>query len=122
MDFDLTEEQRMIRDAAREFAESEVAPGAGERDRTGEFPIAQFRAAAAQGFAGVLIPEEFGGSALGNIAASLILIEVNRACASTGVTLSVHNSLCSGPIAKFGNDEQKRRYLPKLASGEWLGA
>ena len=122
MDFDLTEEQRMIRDAAREFAESEVAPGAGERDRSGEFPMAQFKAAAAQGFAGVLIPEEFGGSALGNLAACLILIEVNRACASTGVTLSVHNSLCSGPIVKFGNDEQKRRYLPKLASGEWLGA
>jgi butyryl-CoA dehydrogenase len=122
MDFDLTEEQRMIRDAAREFAESEVAPGAGERDRSGEFPIAQFRAAAAQGFAGVLVPEEYGGSALGNLAASLILIEVNRACASTGVTLSVHNSLCCGPVAKFGTEEQKRKYLPRLASGEWLGA
>jgi butyryl-CoA dehydrogenase len=122
MDFDLTEEQRMIRDAAREFAEAEVAPGAGERDRSGEFPLAQFKAAAAQGFAGVLIPEEFGGSALGNIASCLILIEVNRACASTGVTLSVHNSLCSAPLVKFGTDAQKKQYLPKLATGEWLGA
>jgi butyryl-CoA dehydrogenase len=122
MDFDLTEEQRMIRDAAREFAEAEVAPGAGERDRSGEFPLAQFKAAAAQGFAGVLVPEEYGGSALGNIASCLILIEVNRACASTGVTLSVHNSLCSAPLAKFGTPEQKRQYLPRLASGEWLGA
>ena len=122
MDFDLTEEQRMIREAAREFAEAEVAPGAGERDRSGEFPLAQFKAAAAQGFAGVLIPEEYGGSALGNVAASLILIEVNRACASTGVTLSVHNSLCSAPLVKFGNEEQKKKYLPKLASGEWLCA
>ncbi len=122
MDFDLTEEQRMIRDAAREFAEREVAPGAAERDRTGEFPLAQFKAAAAQGFAGVLIPEKFGGSALGNLALSLILVEINAACASTGVTLSVHNSLVCGPLVKYGTDEQKRRYLPKLASGEWLGA
>jgi butyryl-CoA dehydrogenase len=122
MDFDLTEEQRMIRDAAREFAEAEVAPGAGDRDRSGEFPLAQFKSAAAQGFAGVLIPEEYGGSALGNIASCLILMEVNRACASTGVTLSVHNSLCSAPLVKFGTEDQKRRYLPKLASGEWLGA
>jgi butyryl-CoA dehydrogenase len=122
MDFDLSEEQRMIRDAARDFAESVVAPGAAERDRTGEFPIAQFKAAAEQGFAGVVIPESFGGSALGNMALSLILVEVNAACASTGVTLSVHNSLCSAPIVKFGTEDQKARYLPRLASGEWLGA
>jgi len=122
MDFDLTEEQRMIRDAAREFAQGVVAPGAAERDRTATFPIEQFRAAAAQGFAGMVIPSQYGGSALGNVALSLILIEINKACASTGVTLSVHNSLCSAPLVKFGTDEQKRRYLPKLASGEWLGA
>ncbi len=122
MDFALTEEQRMVRDSAREFADAYVAPGAAERDRTCEFPIEQFRRAADQGFAGVLIPEEYGGSALGNMALSLILIEVNSACASVGVTLSVHNSLVSGPIVKFANEDQKRRYLPKLASGEWLGA
>jgi butyryl-CoA dehydrogenase len=122
MDFDLTEEQRMIRDAARDFAESEVAPGAAARDLTGEFPMAQFKAAAEQGFAGVLVPEELGGSALGNLALSLILVEVNAACASTGVTLSVHNSLVCGPLVKFGSDEQKKKYLPRLASGEWLGA
>ena len=69
-----------------------------------------------------LIPEAYGGTALGNVAASLILMEVNRACASTGVTLSVHNSLCAAPLTKFGTEDQKRRYLPKLASGEWLGA
>jgi alkylation response protein AidB-like acyl-CoA dehydrogenase len=122
MDFDLTEQQQMIRDAARDFAATVVAPGAAERDRTGEFPLAQFKAAAEQGFAGVLVPEAYGGSALGNLAASLILIEVNAACASTGVTLSVHNSLVCGPLTKFGNEDQKTRYLPKLASGEWLGA
>jgi alkylation response protein AidB-like acyl-CoA dehydrogenase len=122
MDFDLTEEQRMIQDAARDFAADVVAPGAAERDRTGEFPIAEFKAAAEQGFAGVLVPEAYGGSALGNVALSLILVEVNAACASTGVTLSVHNSLCSAPLVKFGTEEQKRRYLPRLASGEFLGA
>jgi butyryl-CoA dehydrogenase len=122
MDFDLTEEQRMIRDAARDFADAEVAPGAAERDKTGEFPLAQFRGAAAQGFTGVLTPEEFGGNALGNVASSLVLIEINAACASTGVTLSVHNSLCTAPLVKFGTEAQKRKYLPRLATGEWLGA
>jgi len=122
MDFDLTEEQRMIRDAARDFAASVVAPGAAARDLSGEFPMKEFKAAAEQGFAGVLVPETYGGSALGNMALSLILVEVNAACASVGVTLSVHNSLCSSPLVKFGTEEQKRRYLPRLASGEWLGA
>jgi len=122
MDFDLTEEQRMIRDAARDFAASVVAPGAAARDLSGKFPLAEFKAAAEQGFAGVLVPETYGGSALGNMALSLILVEVNAACASVGVTLSVHNSLCSGPLVKFGTEDQKRRYLPRLAPGEWLGA
>jgi alkylation response protein AidB-like acyl-CoA dehydrogenase len=122
MDFDLSEEHRMIRDAAREFAAEVVAPGAAERDKTCEFPLAQFKAAAEQGFAGLLIPEDLGGNGLGNVACSRVLIEINAACASTGVTLSVHNSLCSGPLVKFGNEDQKRRYLPRLASGEWLGA
>src|SRR6185369_14320979 len=99
-----------------------VAPGAAERDKTGVFPLAEFKAAAEQGFAGVVTPETYGGSALGNMALSLILVEVNAACASVGVTLSVHNSLCSAPLVKFGTDDQKRRYLPRLASGEWLGA
>jgi butyryl-CoA dehydrogenase len=122
MDFDLTEEQRMIRDAARDYAAAEVAPGAAERDKTGVFPMEQFRGAAAQGFTGVLTPEEFGGNALGNVASCLVLIEINAACASTGVTLSVHNSLCTAPLVKFGTEDQKRRYLPRLATGEWLGA
>ena len=104
------------------LAVPEVAPGAGERDRSGEFPLAQFKAAGALGFAGVLVPEAYGGSALGNVASSLILIEVNRACASTGVTLSVHNSLCCAPLVKFGNEEQKKKDLPRRASGEGLGA
>lgn len=122
MDFDLTEDQVMIRDAARDFAAADVAPGAAERDRTSSFPIEQFRKAGEYGFAGVEVPEEFGGAGLGAVELSLILTEINRACASTGVTLSVHNSLATAAVANFANDEQKRRFLPKLASGEWLGA
>lgn len=122
MDFDLTEELTMVRDSAREYADRWVAPGAAERDREGTFPWEQFQKAAEYGFTGICTPETFGGAGLGNQALCLVLIEVNRACAATGVTLSVHNSLCTAPLLKFGNEEQKRRFLPKLASGETLGA
>ena len=116
MDFRLSEELEMVRDAAREYAEQHVAPGAAERDLTSEFPIEPFRRAAEYGFTGVFIPEEFGGAGLGNLALTLILIEVNKACASTGVTLSVHNSLAGGALVYFANDEQRRKYLPMLAN------
>jgi alkylation response protein AidB-like acyl-CoA dehydrogenase len=122
MDFDLGEDQAMARDAAREFAREFLAPRAAAVDRDGSFPLDQFREAAARGFAGCLVPEEFGGSALGNLSLALALVEINRACASTGVTLSVHNSLVSAPIAIHGNDGQRRRWLPRLATGELLGA
>ena len=122
MDFDLSEELTMIRDTAREYAAKWVAPGAAERDLTREFPIEAFRKAAEYGFTGICVPEAYGGAGLGNQALCLVLIEVNNACASTGVTLSVHNSLAIAPLIKFGTEEQKQRYLPKLASGEWLGA
>jgi alkylation response protein AidB-like acyl-CoA dehydrogenase len=122
MDFDLSEDLTMIRDAAREYAAKWVAPGAAERDLKAAFPIAEFKKAAEYGFTGICVPEEYGGTALGNQALVLMLIEVNQACASTGVTLSVHNSLAIAPLLKFGNDDQKRRYAPRMASGEWLGA
>ncbi len=122
MDFRLTEEQQMVRDAARDFAETHVAPGAAERDRTETFPIDQFKKAAEYGFTGVVVPEQYGGAGLGNLELSLALIEVNGACASTGVTLSVHNSLCCAAIMIAGTEEQKQRFLPRLASGEHLGA
>jgi alkylation response protein AidB-like acyl-CoA dehydrogenase len=122
MDFQLSEEMRLVRDAAREFAETCVAPGAAERDQNCEFPIEAFKAAAEQGFAGVTAPEEYGGADLGNLALILMLIEVNKACASTGVTLSVHASLCSEALIQFGTDDQKQRFLPRLTSGEWIGA
>ncbi|MBI1850478.1 MAG: acyl-CoA dehydrogenase family protein [Planctomycetes bacterium] len=122
MDFELDEDLTLLRDTARQFSEEELRPRADALDREHTFPIAEFRKAAELGFAGVLIPEEFGGTALGNVALSLLLIEINRACASTGVTVSVHNSLVCGPVTKFGSADVQKRYLPRLARGEILGA
>ncbi len=122
MDFGWSEELTMIRDTAREVAAKEVAPRAAQADREGRFPMEQFRALAKLGFAGMLIPEEYGGSNLGHLAMVTVMEEVNAACASTGVTLSVHNSLVGSPILHWGSEYLKDRYLPKLATGELLGA
>jgi alkylation response protein AidB-like acyl-CoA dehydrogenase len=122
MDFSLGEDLTLIRDAARELADNEIAPLAEEADRTGTFVWEQFRKAGELGFAGMLVPEAYGGSGLGSVALSLALIELSRACASTGVTLSVHNSLACGAIVEFGTEAQKRRFLSAMAAGEVLGA
>jgi alkylation response protein AidB-like acyl-CoA dehydrogenase len=122
MNFDLTEEQIAVRDLARDFACDVCAPGAAERDRKEEFPTEPMRKAGELGLTGLLVPEAYGGSGLGNLALCLALIEVNKADASVGVTLSVHNSLCCSCINSWGSDELKRKYLPRLASGELLGA
>ncbi len=122
MDFELDEQLLLIRKTAREFADAEVAPTADRRDREHSFPRAEFDAAAELGFAGMLVPEEFGGSGLGTMSLAIVIEEISRACASTGVTLSVHNSLACSPIVRHGTPEQKRAWLPRLASGELLGA
>ena len=122
MDFDLDEELQLIRNTARDFAQSEVAPTAAARDREHRFPREEFRRAAELGFAGMLVPERYGGSELGTLALALVIEEVSRACASMGVTLSVHNSLVTSPILRHGTDAQKERWLPRLAGGELLGA
>ncbi|RKY18330.1 MAG: acyl-CoA dehydrogenase [Planctomycetota bacterium] len=122
MDFSLTEEQQLIRQAARDFARGVVAPTAAERDKQRRFPMDEFRKAGELGFCGLLVPEQYGGSELGAVAQSLVVEEVSRACASTGVTLAVHNGLVTSPIVRFGTEAQKQALLPKLASGEWLGA
>jgi butyryl-CoA dehydrogenase len=120
--FNLTEEQQMIQQTAREFADNEIAPVADEMSREGKFPAEIVRKLSELGFMGMLIPEEYGGTGLGNFCLVLALEEINRVCASTGVTMSVHNSLCTGPIVRFGSDEIKQKYLPKLAKGEFIGA
>jgi len=120
--YDLTEEQRLIQQTARDFSDREIAPVADAHNREGRFPVEIVKKLGDLGFLGMLIPEEYGGSNMGNFALALVLEEINRVCASTGVTVSVHNSLVSGPITRWGSDELKRKYLPRLATGEILGA
>jgi butyryl-CoA dehydrogenase len=121
MDFGLTEEQRLIQQTAREFANEKLAPLAGEYDRTEEFTAPQARMLAEMGFLGMMVPEEYGGSGLDTVSYVLAMEEVSRACASTSVTMTVQNSLVCWPIDYFGNEEQKRKYLAPLARGEILG-
>lgn len=122
MDFALTEEQTLIRDMARDFAEKELLPRATKHDREEALDPEVFEMIAELGLMGLTIPEQYGGSEQGNLSLAIVLEELNFACASTGVTVSVHNSLVSSPLTKFGNEDQKSRWLPKLASGEVLGA
>jgi alkylation response protein AidB-like acyl-CoA dehydrogenase len=120
--FELSQEEQMIQKTARDFANSEIAPVASDNDRNGRFPRDIVRRLGELGFMGMLIPEQYGGTGLGNFCLVLALEEVNRACASTGVTMSVHNSLASSPIIKFGSEETKKKYLPRMATAELLGA
>ncbi len=122
MQFELSEEERMIQQTARDFANAEIAPVADENSANGTFPIDIIKKLGELGFMGMLVPEAYGGTDLGNFCLILALEEINRVCASTGVTMSVHNSLTCGSMVKYGNEEQKKKYLPKLASGEFIGA
>jgi len=121
MNFDLTEEQRMVRDAVREFAREVVAPRAAEIDQTGEFPTDEFRRAGELGFAGVAVPDAYGGAGMDTLAYAIVVEEVSRACANLGVILSVNNSLVCDPIEKFGDEAQKQEFLVPLARGQKLG-
>ena len=122
MDFALTEEQQLLRDMAKDFADNELVPRATQHDRQAKIDPEVFSKLAELGMWGLTVPEEYGGSAVGNLALAIILEELNRGCAATGVTVSVHNSLVCAPLVRFGTDEQKQQWLPKLASGEALGA
>ncbi|WP_028612323.1 acyl-CoA dehydrogenase family protein [Paenibacillus harenae] len=122
MQFDLTEEQTMIRDVIREFAQSEVAPGAVERDRTGAFPTGIFEKMAKLGLMGLPFPEKYGGAGADTISFAIVVEELSRACASTGITYSAHISLGGAPIDRFGTEEQKLAYLTPLCQGQYLGA
>jgi acyl-CoA dehydrogenase len=122
MQFELTEQQTLVRDMARSFAESELLPRATKHDRQGFVDREVFEKMTEIGLWGLTIPEEFGGAGMGNLELSIVLEEINRACASTGVTLSVHNSLVGAPLNKWGSAEQRGAWLPRLATGEVLGA
>lgn len=122
MDFHLTEDQEMIRDSGREFADRVLRPHAARLDAEEAFPLEAIQEAAESGFLGLTIPEEFGGAGLGSLHAAVLLEELNAADASVGVTISVHMSLVCSMLAKHGHQAQKEKYLPRLATGELLGA
>jgi alkylation response protein AidB-like acyl-CoA dehydrogenase len=122
MDFELSDDQRRIRDVAREFAEAELGDRIAPYDQRHEFPHDIVAKLGPLGFMGVLVPEESGGAGLDYVSYALIVEELNRGDASVGITMWAHNSLCTNHIALFGSAEQKRRWLPRLASGEVLGA
>ncbi|MGH7396771.1 MAG: acyl-CoA dehydrogenase family protein [Candidatus Rokuibacteriota bacterium] len=122
MNFSLTPEQQDVRALAREFAEREVAPVIQRFDEAHEFPHEIFTKLGATGLMGALVPEEYGGAALDYVSYALAVEELNRVDASVGITMWAHNSLCTNHIALFGSREQKAKYLPRLASGEVLGA
>lgn len=121
MDLGLNEEQLLLQRTVREFAETEVKPLAKELDETGHFPRETFRKAAELGLTGVAVPEQYGGAGMDHIAYSIVIEEVSRACASTGVILSVQNSLYCDPVLRFGTEEQKQKFLVPFARGERIG-
>jgi len=122
MNFELTEEQQMIRKMARDFAEKEIAPIAKETDAEEKFPWEIIRKMAALGFLGLPFPEEYGGAGADNVSLAIVMEEIARVCGSTAITLDAHTSLCCEPIYLFGSEAQKQKYLPRLCSGEWIGA
>ncbi len=121
MNLELTEEQKLLQKSVREFAESEMKPLARELDETGCFPRETFRKAAELGLTGVALPEDEGGAGFDHIAYSIVIEEISRCCASTGVILSVQNSLYCDPIHRFGTAEQKKQFLLPFARGEKIG-
>ena len=121
MEIELNEEQTLLRETVRRFAEEVVAPRAKEIDETGEFPRDFYDRAGELGLAGITVPEEHGGAAMDAVSYCLVIEEVSRVCATSGVILSVNNSLVCDPILKFGNEEQKREFLTPLAAGQKLG-
>ncbi len=121
MDFEYTPEQIQLRREVRDFAAAEIAPHVMEWDEAQTFPLEVIKKLGRLGYMGSIFPEEYGGAGLGYVEYSIIIEELSRVDGSVGIIVAAHTSLCSNHISKAGNEEQKRKYLPKLASGEWLG-
>ncbi|MGZ6707577.1 MAG: acyl-CoA dehydrogenase family protein [Solirubrobacteraceae bacterium] len=121
MDFELTDEQQLIKSTAREFADKEIVPVAGENSRNHHFDTDLVAKIAAQGYLGAIVPREYGGAGLDYITYALICEEIGRGCSAMRTVISVQTSLVCSTILKWGTEEQKQKYLPKLCSGEWLG-
>lgn len=122
MNFELNDSQRMIAEAVRDFAERNIRPHVMEWDETQHFPKDVMQQLGKIGALGVFVPNEYGGSGLGYYEYVATIVEVAKVCGSIGLSVAAHNSLCTGHINYFGNDVQKKKYLPKLASGDWIGA
>ena len=122
LDFDLGEEIDMLRDSVRRFAEAEIAPRAAEIDRSNEFPNDLWRKMGDLGVLGLTVEEEYGGAGMGYVAHTVAMEEISRASASVGLSYGAHSNLCVNQIRRNGTEAQKRKYLPKLISGEHIGA
>lgn len=123
MDFaTMNDNLTMIRQSARDFAEAYIRPHVMEWDESQHFPVDLMHRLGEHGFLGVLVPEEFGGSGLEYQSYITVIEEIAKVCSSIGLSVAAHNSLCTGHILQFGNEAQKRKYLPLLASGQWIGA
>jgi alkylation response protein AidB-like acyl-CoA dehydrogenase len=122
MNFQPSETTLEIAQAAKAFAAQRIRPHVMEWDESQEFPIQLFRELGELGMMGVLVPEKYGGSGLGYYEYKVVIEEISKVCGSIGLSVAAHNSLCTGHILTFGTDEQKQKYLPKLATGEWIGA
>jgi len=122
MEFSLSENQNMIADMIKKFGDEHIRPKMMEWDETQKFPVECFKKLGELGLMGVLVPTEYGGAGFGYMEYVTVITEISKICGSIGLSVAAHNSLCTGHILQFGNDEQKKKYLPKLATAEWIGA
>ena len=122
MNFDLTENQLMIQQMVRDFAEKEIRPNLNKWDEEEIFPLDIMKKMGELGLLGIFIPEKYGGSGFSYFEYATVLMELGKVCGGVGLSVAAHNSLCTGHIFYHGNEQQKKKYLPKLASGEWIGA
>src|SRR6202451_2132829 len=121
MDFDLTDEQQLIQRTAREFTDREIIVQSRENARNHHFDLELVKKVAAQGYLGAIVPQEYGGAGLGYFSCGCVVEEIARGDSAIRTVISVQTSLVCSGIVKFGSEEQKHKYLPKLCSGEWLG-
>jgi alkylation response protein AidB-like acyl-CoA dehydrogenase len=122
MDFSINENQQMIADMIKKFGNDHIRPKMMEWDESQEFPLEVFKKLGELGLMGVLVPTEYGGSGFSYTEYVTAIVELSKICGSIGLSMAAHNSLCTGHILAFGNEEQKKKYLPKLATAEWIGA
>ena len=122
MDTAVTENLHLIQQSAKDFAENYIRPNVMEWDESQHFPVDLMHKLGEHGFLGILVPEEYGGAGLGYQEYVTVIVEIAKVCGSIGLSLAAHNSLCSGHINTFGTHEQKKKYLSKLSTGEWIGA